>query len=59
MSKFWAWCKTFFSKAQPVINKVEPIVVIAAETADPSLAPKIDAASQAFNAVKGAINQKA
>lgn len=59
MSKLWNWCKSFFVKAQPVVHRFEPLAADLATKIDPSLAPKIAAATAAYGAVRGVLNEKA
>lgn len=58
MSKFWNWCKNLFSKAQPIVHRVEPFVEQTAIRLDPTLAPKIAIATAAYGAVKGALHEE-
>lgn len=59
VSKFWNWIKMAFTKAQPVVQRLEPVAVQIAESANPKLTPMLDAATVAATAIRGAVNQKA
>jgi len=57
MGKFWNWCKSFFVKAQPVVQSLEPIAAQVAVQIHPALKPQITVATAAYDAVKGALHQ--
>lgn len=58
MSKLFNWLKSFFVKAQPVIERVEPIIVDVATKSDPTLAPKIVIATAAYGAIRGILHEE-